>query len=608
MVRGPGADPVRPTALDTGRAVLAALIRAGVTEVVACPGSRNGPVLIAAAEAERAGSIRLHVRSDERVAGFLALGLARVSGGCVVVVTTSGSAPGHLHPALIEARESGVALLALTADRPEVQVGTGANQTTVQPGMYGPTIPSLVVPATAGPAAAAASARTVVQSALGVPGPVHLNLALAEPLLDDAVCLDPSWCPPAAAGRVTSGGEAAGHLPGAGRVTSGGEAAGAGRVPGATGEPSSLAGRRGLILLGDAPGVARSRVDDAARRLGWPIIAEPVAAPHDPWLTIPHGSLLAGLPGGLPAALTPEVVLAVGRVGLARGVAALLKGGAEVLTLAPAPTVTSPPGTLIPGDAARWLAAVAGQSGDPAAPAAWLAAWQAAGRAAERVIAEVVEATVPLTGPAIAREVLTALPASGLLQLAASLPARDADSYAPPAVGAYATGPVRVVMNRGVNGIDGQLASATGAALAHMRASPGAHCVAVLGDLAAFHDLTGLLQPAAEPVPDLTVVIVDNDGGGIFNTLEQAGREGFERVYATPTGRDLATVLTGLGLPVTTVTTAAHLRQVLADRVRSRGVAVIRALTMPRAEEAHWRVRLSSLIADALGEEPAVSR
>jgi 2-succinyl-5-enolpyruvyl-6-hydroxy-3-cyclohexene-1-carboxylate synthase len=178
------------------RVLVDELLRGGVTDAVLAPGSRSAPVALALAAAERDGRLQLHVRIDERTAGFLALGLAKASGRPVPVLTSSGTAAAHLHAAVLEADAAGIPLLALTADRPPELRATGANQTIEQAGLYGGAVrwaADVGVPEAGREAAQNAYWRSLVAKALitasgtlsADPGPVHLNLALREPLMPD---------------------------------------------------------------------------------------------------------------------------------------------------------------------------------------------------------------------------------------------------------------------------------------------------------------------------------------------------------------------------------------------------------------------------------------
>jgi len=339
------------------------LVRGGVTDAVLAPGSRSAPVALALAAAERAGLLRLHVRIDERTAGFLALGLARASGRPVPVLTTSGTAAAHLHAAVLEADAAGVPLLALTADRPPELRGTGANQTIDQPGLYGGAVrwaADVGVPEAGREAAQNRYWRSLVARALIVagggqpadPGPVHLNLALREPLLPDeeAVALEGPW-----AGR-----------PGGAPWTDAGPAA----AP-ATGSPAGTGGRT-LVVVGDGPAAIAREAASVADRSGWPVIAEPSSGAWGTAGSLRAGALLLGSPDWL-AAHRPDRVVVVGRPTLSRPVTALVTDpSVRVETVVGAPRWA---------DAARTSGRVVGLA--DLAPAAgrdteWSAAWRRA--------------------------------------------------------------------------------------------------------------------------------------------------------------------------------------------------------------------------------------
>jgi 2-succinyl-5-enolpyruvyl-6-hydroxy-3-cyclohexene-1-carboxylate synthase len=507
-----------------GRVLVDELVRSGVTDAVLAPGSRSAPVALALAAAERAGRLRLHVRIDERTAAFLALGLAKASGRPVPVLTTSGTAAAHLHAAVLEADASGVPLLALTADRPPELRGTGANQTIDQPGLYGGAVrwsADVGVPEAGREAPqnrywrslAARALLTATGALSGDPGPVHLNLALREPLLPDDEPpgeLSAPW-----AGRPE------------GRPWT--EAAPANESP----APSVGRPRRTLVVAGDGAAVTGRIAAETARAFGWPVLAEPSSGAWSG--AVRGGALLLGVPGWL-AQHRPDHVVVLGRPTLARSVSALL-ADSDVLveTMAGAPRWP---------DTARSTALVGRGLGaarpiDPVS-SEWLEVWQDAAARVGAAVDALLDETGSLSAPRLARDVVAALPRGALLVLGSSTPVRDVDRVAVP------RGDVRVLANRGVAGIDGTISTAIGAAVAHGRRP----AFALMGDLTFLHDLTGLLTGHGEPVPDLTVIVPDNDGGGIFAQLEpgeERHQQDYPRVFGTPHGRDLVAVARSLG-------------------------------------------------------------
>src|SRR4051812_39656107 len=561
-----------PTAF--ARVLVDELVRGGVTDAVMAPGSRSAPVALALAAAERAGRLRLHVRIDERTAAFLALGLAKAAGRPVPVLTTSGTAAAHLHAAVLEADASGVPLLALTADRPPELRATGANQTIEQAGLYGGAVrwaADVGVPEAGREEVQGRYWRSVVAKALlaargalsGDPGPVHLNLALRDPLLPDEE-------PPA-------------HLrgPWAGRPD--------GR-PWTEAAPAPVSVRpapsgvpRTLVVAGDAPGHLGTAAAALADGCAWPVVAEPSSGAWGAAGAVRGGALLLGAPGWL-AAHRPERVLVVGRPTLSRPVSALLAD--------PAVRVETVAGTPRWSDAVRGsqLVSVGTAVDPPAGPLAegWLDAWRAAAaRAAAAADALLDAVPTGFTAARLARDLVAALPSDALLVLGSSTPVRDVDRLAVP------RGDLRVLANRGVAGIDGTVSTAVGAALVH-----GGRAFALMGDLTFLHDLTGLLPGEGEPRPDLTVVVPDNDGGGIFAQLEPGEERhaaDYRRVFGTPHGRDLIAVAEALGWAATRVTDPEGLPEALA----AGGPRVVVVRTDQRAE-ARLARELRAAAADAL--------
>jgi 2-succinyl-5-enolpyruvyl-6-hydroxy-3-cyclohexene-1-carboxylate synthase len=533
------------------------LVRGGVREVVLAPGSRSAPLALALHDAEQAGLLRLHVRIDERSAAFLALGLGKAGGTPAAVVTTSGTATANLHPAVLEAAHADVPLLLLTADRPPELRSSGANQTVEQVGLYGGAVrwaADLGTPDRR-PGQQAYWRSLVCQAVSaatgdlgGPPGPVHLNLGLREPLVPDG---DPGWVEPLD-GRP-------GRMPWTDRLDAASCPAPADDLPART-----------VVVLGDGADAAAAQHLAAAR--GWPVVAEPSsgARPGPEVVAVPELLL-----GALPDRLRPDRVLVVGRPTLARSVARLVAAvPADVVATAgrwPDPSRS----------AGRVLPAVPRPVGGEVDPT-WLPAWQQASAAAAEAVAQALGDE--LSEPAVAAAVAAAVPADGLLVVGSSKPVRDLFLVAP-------TGR-RVLANRGAAGIDGMVSTALGAALAH-QADGGGPAFALLGDLTFLHDGNGLMLGPLEARPDLTVVVVNNDGGGIFGLLEQGGADhavAFERVFGTPHGADLQALCAASSTPYTLASTPGQLRSALAPAAGIRVVEVRtdrgRAVELDRAAKA----------------------
>jgi 2-succinyl-5-enolpyruvyl-6-hydroxy-3-cyclohexene-1-carboxylate synthase len=592
------------------------LIRCGLADAVLAPGSRSAPLAMALFDRARAGDIRLHVRIDERSAAFLALGLAKASGRPAAVLCTSGTAAASFHPAVIEADESCVPLLVLTADRPPELRGTGANQAIDQIKLYGSAVrwfsdagvPEERPGMTAYWRSLACQAWAHASGAAGGPaGPVHLNLPLREPLVPDL--------PRAEANGEAGGGagwpEPLDGRPGGAPWTSFGAAPSAGQAAGlpagqAAGPPLELPWtERGVVVCGDGdydPGPLLQLAELA----GWPVLAEPSSSARRGPNALSAYEYLLGSPGFM-AAHRPEVIVSAGRPGLARGQMAFLRG-------APAGQA-APRHIVIRHQPDRWADPV--RAATDVAPAvqvsgvrdgrAWLRSWQRADAAARRAADEILDADETLTEPRLARDLAAALPGGALLWAASSLPIRDLDSHMAPRDG------LRVLASRGASGIDGTASSAIGAALAHQAAGGGPAC-ALLGDLAFLHDAPGLFIGPGEPRPDLCLVVVNNDGGGIFSTLEQAAFGGpagpFERVFGTPHDADLARLAGAAHLPYTRLEQPADLAAVLAGPPgagASRGGLRVVEVRTERGAGAALRARLQEAASAAAAATGAAS-
>ena len=527
-------------ATTSARTVVDELVACGVTDAVLCPGSRNAPLAFALHAADAAGRLRLHVRIDERTAGFLALGLALTSGRPVPVATTSGTAAANLLPAVLEAAHAGVPLLAITADRPAELVGTGASQTVAQVGMFGSAV--RLAPAVGGTVAQTrAAVGRAVAAAVGLPpGPVHLNLPFREPLTPDPSA-EPADTPTAGAAvsatatdltQPAVGAVAAPTAPGAAAAPDVAAPAG----PAGAAWPVGRAGRPWTAVATSRVVAAPLPLDPTAPTLviagpgappldvGVPVVAEPSSAPWPG--AVRTGPWLLGTPS-----LTPAQVVVAGRPTLHRAVARLLADPAvAVYALADERGL---PWTDVVGSV-RAVGALPPLRPDPE----WLRRWTAADKAAQAALDEALD-TGPV-GMQLARALVAALAEGTQLVLGSSNPVRDVALAAAPRDG------VVVRSNRGVAGIDGTISTAVGAALAH-----DGPTVALLGDLTFLHDTTGLVIGPDEARPDLTIVVLDDRGGGIFHLLEQGAPEhapAFERVFGTPHTVDLAALCAAMGV------------------------------------------------------------
>ena len=551
------------------------LARHGVTDVVLCPGSRSAPLAYAVHAADQVGRVRLHVRVDERSAGFLALGLAKVSRRVVPVITTSGTAVANLHPAVLEAHHAGVPLLVLSCDRPAELLRTGANQTTVQPGMFGEALRwRHEIPAPERRAGQVAGWRSIVSRACaaatgaltGWAGPVHLDVGMRDPLTPG----DAHDWPESLEGR-----------PGGAPWTSAATTA-LQSVTGVEDVP------RTVVVLGDLPEPAMA--DEAvalARAAGWPVVAEPFGL-MDRTSVLPHGPLLLTCRSWLESSL-PARVLVVGRLTLTRDVAALLRQVERVDCVTPAPDWPDPSARV--SRVHPWEALAATEIHERSTDdEAWTARWREAG---ERLAATPLWPADELSGLTVASTVLRELaeqPQGATLFVGSSQSARDLDW----ASGDFAA-PVTVVASRGLAGIDGCVSTATGLALAS-----GAPTWALMGDLTFLHDANGLLVGPGEPRPDLTVVVVNDDGGAIFATLEHGdpsrARE-FERVFGTPTGTELGALCAAHHVAHERVTTTSALREAL--RRKASGIRVVEvplARTGVRALRAQVRSAVAAVL------------
>ncbi len=527
-------------------AVVSGLYREGVTDVVLAPGSRSAALALALAQADAEALLRLHVRVDERTAGFLALGLAKGSHRLVAVVTTSGTAVANLHPAVLEATHVGERLLVLSADRPGALRDTGANQTTDQVAMFGPRVPCVdVAPSEASTALAA------IASAAHRPGPSQLNLQFDEPLLPEEL--------PLALKMRAAGDPDTAYRP---RQASPVESV---RLP---------LGPRTVVVAGDDAGPPARLL---AQEANWPLLAEPTSGSRTGTHALRTYRLL------LDSDLGDQVerVIVTGHPTLSRPVTRLIsRTDIEVVS------VRGPGGVCTdPGRVARRVDALPMVDGCDASD--WVDAWRAADHSLSAAVDTLAAsaAGLPLQ---VAAEVAAAVTPGALLVVGSSQPVRDLDIMAAP----YDVGRRRrIIANRGLSGIDGTLSTAIGAALGR----PSPRSLAYVGDVTFLHDAAGLVLGPSEPRPDLTIVVANDDGGAIFSTLEQGEPRfaaAFERVFGTPHGTSLQAWCEATSTTYQRCTTAAELRAALGAEVSG-----IRVLEVPlsRGDRGSLDTRLRAL-------------
>ncbi len=524
----------------TGR-FWAELAACGVTDVVVSPGSRSTPLAVAARNQE---GLRVTVQIDERVAGFCTLGMAKATSRPAALVCTSGTAAANYFPAVVEAHHSGVPLVVCTADRPPELRAAGAGQTIDQLKLYGDHVRWFAeMPCDVDEpdyfARLAVRAATVAGAGPN-PGPVHLNWPFRKPLepQDPIPRFEPTVGQPIEPVKplVEADVDAVGRL----------------------------SGRRGLIVAGalDIDDAEAGAIVGFAEAAGWPVVADAGSQLRGRGpLVLDGGEWVLGDPG-----LLPDVLVRIGGPPSNRAVIDFVAAcdASDRLLVDPrrrwedpsfrwTAALASDPAALL-GAAANWMTS---------AEDAWAVGWtEAAADAWDRV--EAVLDCDDLLEPLLVATLLRSLPPEVSLYASSSMPVRDATTFWPPNAL-----PRRVLVNRGANGIDGVVSSALGAALAL-----GQPVVALIGDVALLHDIGGLLA-ASQSDANLTVVVPNNDGGGIFSLLPVADGGPdvhFEELFHTPHGVDLGELAKGLGVNYCRAENADELAAAVA---KSTGVTVV---------------------------------
>ncbi|MFN4326647.1 MAG: 2-succinyl-5-enolpyruvyl-6-hydroxy-3-cyclohexene-1-carboxylic-acid synthase [Azonexus sp.] len=524
--------------LDWAHALIAGFVAAGAREAIISPGSRSTPFALAML---RQPGLRCHIAVDERSAAFFALGVAKVQRRPALLLATSGTAPANWLPAIIEASQSGVPLIALSADRPPELHACGANQTVPQVGMFASWVRAghaLGVPyAGFDPGYLhRLAAQTVEQAQWPYPGPVHINQPFREPLLpaDPRISNEPAppVTPPLPKWVLDT------------RLLS--ELA------------KRIAGRPGVIICGETPadpGLAPA-VAALARRLACPILAEPLSGlrfgRHDrSHLCVRYNHWLAD--AGAQAIARPDWIIRIGAFPVTRHLQNFVAAAAAThIVFDPWPRWSDPPRRvthLVRGEPADLCAALAKQLSSPA-PTGWLDAFLAEERRSATG-AEASHITI----------VVDEMPDGGALFVGNSLAIRQLDASS-----GISDKTLYCHANRGASGIDGNISTAAGIALAHGRT------VALLGDLTCQHDLGGLALARGR---DLVIVMINNHGGGIFDHLPQRALPEFEQGWRTPQAVDFGHAAKAFGITHTRVDALDTLRLALRDALLAGGPHLI---------------------------------
>ena len=546
-------------------------LHCGVRHAVVSPGSRSTPIALEIANRQE---IEMHIFHDERSAAFAALGIAKASGVPAILVCSSGTAAVEFHPAVVEAHHSETPILICTADRPAELQGVGAPQTIDQQNLYGVAIRKFVNAEVANDSESHTwrhIARDLFATSLGdVQGPVHLNLRFREPLMGFATNLPPRDANDAVITKKVA-------LPSSRSLRKLNKA---------------LESENGLIIAGPE----NYRVESILRlaeTLGWPIIADPRSGTRVPNKLVVAGADAILRDEDFSKRLRPDVVLRFGTLPASKVVNSWLSGsGANQVVITTTPSLTDPDRQCslhIVSDIdelCAGLVSVHSKEFVRKRSLSWLDKWVAAEDSAQKAINAALADEPGLTEPGVARAIYALVPEASHLVVSSSMPIRDVEWFGAPRNG------LRVHANRGANGIDGVVSTAVGVALATRQPT-----TLLIGDIALLHDVNGLINLASRKI-DLRIVVIDNNGGGIFSFLPQAqalDEAKFEKIFGTPHDANIKMLAQAHQINTHELTNISDLAEVLSQR----GPWLARVVT-DRQENVKVHERINQMVASNL--------
>jgi 2-succinyl-5-enolpyruvyl-6-hydroxy-3-cyclohexene-1-carboxylate synthase len=556
-------------ALSYVTTLLDTLVDGGVEHMCMTPGSRSTPIALAAARHPR---ITLHVHIDERSSAFFGLGMAAATGRPVAMFCTSGTAAANHLPAVVEASLSRVPIIVMTADRPPELHGVGANQTIDQQNLFGGFVKwfhdtGVPVYGRHERVQWGSTGHHAIDHAVRFhpPGPVHLNLPFREPLMPSGQPLDR---PLLTSATYTDRQPSPDQMPAFLREVS--------------------TGHRVVVVAGRLRIPPDGLIEACAER-GWPLLAEPLSGLRGGGLSA--GALLAA-DAGFRERYHPDLVIQFGAAATSRGMQDLVRSADRLLIVDPDNLVADPDrrATMTidkdPSEVAATLRA--NPSSLPATRPQWADEWRDADRTVRDAVDTLLDSWDELFEGRVARDLAAAIPDGGTLFAGSSMPIRDVDMYMQPRAG------LRVMANRGASGIDGLVSTVFGIA------EVTGPTYALLGDLSVLHDASGLLW-GAKRCPGAVIVVIDNNGGGIFSMLPPASlpHEEFELLFGTPHGLDLEALARVAGAGVRTVDSARVLVPAIREAAATGGVQIVR-VRVDRRRAAELRREVSQAVSAAL--------